>query len=455
MGLRWRGGMSEGKRVWCLFLIVWWSVAGAQTLESPRTVIRTDVREVVVPVVVLDRQGHHIEGLNVSDFQVLEDGKLQRIVAFSTERFDPRPQAAPETGNPATEAPRGNPSLATPPANASNAAIPRRTYLILVDTLHSSFSNFGRVRDALGKFFETERDAGSQYALITLGREAKIVQDSTRDSGAIMAAVRSKEFAKLIQDSEAANTNTTVVRFEGLVDAYCAICRCGANQAASCADGLYKPQVQGLLNIFSERMLWLNREYLRKLEEIVRATADMPTSRTIVFISDGFNRFAGRELYAILQGHGVKEGIFTQNPRDTQPELNEILKIATGYNVKFYTLDSRGLYSEASLPGSFAAENAGSQLGGPVGSMIRSTARENTDALSELAHQTGGTFYENDNDLLAGIRRAFADGRERYLLAYVPENKSEDGKYRKIEVIVRDKKWRVNAKAGYWAATTH
>jgi hypothetical protein len=55
MGLRWRGGMSEGKRVWWLLLSVWWSVAGAQTVESPRPVIRTDVREVVVPVVVLDR----------------------------------------------------------------------------------------------------------------------------------------------------------------------------------------------------------------------------------------------------------------------------------------------------------------------------------------------------------------------------------------------------------------
>jgi VWFA-related protein len=87
--------------------------------------------------------------------------------------------------------------------------------------------------------------------------------------------------------------------------------------------------------------------------------------------------------------------------------------------------------------------------------MIRSTARENTDALAELAHQTGGIFYENDNDLLRGIRRAFADGRERYLLAYVPEKKAEDGKYRKIDVIVRDKKWRVNAKAGYSAATSH
>jgi VWFA-related protein len=142
--------------------------------------------------------------------------------------------------------------------------------------------------------------------------------------------------------------------------------------------------------------------------------------------------------------------MFTFNPRDTRRELEATLKIATKSNVKFYTLDSRGLYSEASLPGSgFSAANARSTSTG-VDSIIRSTAHENTDALAELAHETGGLFYENHNDLFKGIERAFADGREYYLLTYVSDNLLFDGKYRKIEVTVKGK-WRVNAKAGYWA----
>ena len=39
------------------------------------------------------------------------------------------------------------------------------------------------------------------------------------------------------------------------------------------------------------------------------------------------------------------------------------------------------------------------------------------------------------------------------MLAYVPANAAQDGKFRKIEVRVRDKKAAVNAKRGYWATS--
>ncbi len=79
-----------------------------------------------------------------------------------------------------------------------------------------------------------------------------------------------------------------------------------------------------------------------------------------------------------------------------------------------------------------------------------SAAREGSDALAQLAQETGGVFFENSNDLLKGIQRAVADGREYYVLAYVPGN-TMDGTYRKIAVTVREEAWRVKAKAGYWA----
>jgi hypothetical protein len=44
-----------------------------------------------------------------------------------------------------------------------------------------------------------------------------------------------------------------------------------------------------------------------------------------------------------------------------------------------------------------------------------------------------------------------ADGREYYLLAYVPNNTAQDGSFHGITVEVTDKKLRVRAKAGYWA----
>ena|ERR1700730_14228750 len=51
--------------------------------QVPR--IRSEAKEVLVPVVVMDGRGRHISGLKASEFQVFEDGKPQHVVSFSTE----------------------------------------------------------------------------------------------------------------------------------------------------------------------------------------------------------------------------------------------------------------------------------------------------------------------------------------------------------------------------------
>jgi VWFA-related protein len=179
----------------------------------------------------------------------------------------------------------------------------------------------------------------------------------------------------------------------------------------------------------------------------------MPGPRTIVFISDGFNRIPGRELYSVLRdGYGVRDRSIQFSSQDTQPQMEAILKLSTRYDIKFYTLDSRGLYSNASISGGGFSATASLPQPEAVDSQARSVAHENTDALAQLAYETGGLFFENSNDLLKGLRQAFADGQDYYVLSYVPENKTADGKYRKILVATNNAKWRVVAKAGYWAA---
>ena len=67
-----------------------------------------------------------------------------------------------------------------------------------------------------------------------------------------------------------------------------------------------------------------SHNFLLRLNELVRAAASMPTSRTIIFISDGFNRFPGRELYGIVQGFAPRDHSFWFPSRDTEPELQSI-----------------------------------------------------------------------------------------------------------------------------------
>jgi VWFA-related protein len=151
-----------------------------------------------------------------------------------------------------------------------------------------------------------------------------------------------------------------------------------------------------------------------------------------------------------------------------EPEIEGILKLATRYDVKFYTLDSRGRYSAAfnagntfdastrfSTPVPMDSRNPPTEMTSATETVDRQAtivARENTDILAQLAHDTGGLFFENNNDLAKGIARALADSRQYYVLAYVPKNEILDGKYRRITVeLDGNKKFRINAKAGYWA----
>lgn len=427
-------------------------------------VIQANVRQVLVPVVVTDQKGHHVTDLKQSDFKVFEDGVPEDILAFRT-AVD---SSGSEIGK-GKNVPTGNNSERVQPFGPASGA-PRRTYLICVDSLHSAFPNFNRVREAISKVLKREEGGDSQYALMTLGRELRVVQDYTQDPSAIVVAARSHDFQKAIQDSEAANTAIAVQQFTELMRSYCAACPCqsngGGSQIPVCSS--IKGRIQGFLLSYGDRTYALNENFLARLDGLVRATANRPNSRTIIFVSDGFNRFPGRELYAILQAYAPKDRTFEFNPRDTEPEIEGILKLATRYDVKFYTLDSRGLYSAPFNAGN--TFDAGTPLSTPVPMDSRNppteitnatetvdhratiVARENTDVLAQLARDTGGLFFENNNDLSKGIARALADARQYYVLAYVPKNEILDGKYRRITVeLSGNKKFRVNAKAGYWA----
>ena len=55
---------------------------GAQN-PQPAPTFRSEIDYVQIPVRVLDARGEFVRGLTQSDFQILEDGQLQTITAFS------------------------------------------------------------------------------------------------------------------------------------------------------------------------------------------------------------------------------------------------------------------------------------------------------------------------------------------------------------------------------------
>jgi hypothetical protein len=69
----------------------------------------------------------------------------------------------------------------------------------------------------------------------------------------------------------------------------------------------------------------------------------------------------------------------------------------------------------------------------------------------DIAHETGGRAYVNQNEIKFGVERAFLDSAASYTIGYYPDNKKYDGKYRTIKVKVKRDGVDVQHRRGYFA----
>jgi VWFA-related protein len=423
---------------------------------STAPTIRANVRQVLVPIVVTDKHGRPVSGLKQADFLVSEDDVPQRIVAFR-KTYDALLDMPNVPAVSSTETKGSKGVMARQVGQDS----PTRTYLVCVDTLHSSFGNVVQARHALTKFFQNEHDGKAQYALMNLGRQIEVIQDSTRDPSLVLSALGSKRFESSILDSEASgiafeaeNLRRMLKNYDPQACSNVPAVRDRGTIPDNCPE--IKRRVEMFIAARAERTAILTNTFIQELKNIIGVMAGMPTERTLILISDGFNLVPGRELYGIASAYFPEVAQFRFSERDTQVQLDDVLRLAQKNNVIVYGLDSRGVYSPASTGlGDAASEGYGKWNQSRILTQMMSNedtiAGENGSAMAQLARATGGMYFHDNNDLLGAIRRAFDDERERYVIAYSPSNGWMDGKYRRITVAVKNTNLKVHAKAGYWA----
>jgi VWFA-related protein len=404
------------------------------TLPTADTTIKVDVRQVLVPVIVTDRAGHHIGGLKQADFTIFDDGVEQKISAFSVENAG--------ILTPAT-APASVESSAPRAVTAARPTQIRRTYVICIDSFHSSFADLVHVREALSKLFRAEQAGDSQYVLVAVGTSTQMLQSPTKYPEAVLKTVASKDFEKVFLGSGHGSTQAELLDFRSALDR--------ARTACDSRDSLCRPlkdslpsQAQAIAS--RERMNALG--FLSQFHSLVEMLARGTERRSIILLSDGFQLVAGREAYELLAAY-FPDMTSLQLREERVQDLEPILRLAANSNIPIYTIDSRGLYTsgfyEAANPGSVAAVMPA------VVSVMDQNATAAGQTLSEIAAATGGTAFKNSNNILNGLERAFADGRQYYMLAYVPASSKSDGKFHSISVRLRDSKMLVSAKRGYWA----
>jgi hypothetical protein len=82
------------------------------------------------------------------------------------------------------------------------------------------------------------------------------------------------------------------------------------------------------------------------------------------------------------------------------------------------------------------------------------TVRTSQDTMEEVAAETGGKAYINENEIKNGIALAADDDKASYEIGYYPEDKKWDGKYRKIRIKISQGDAQVRHRRGYFAVDT-
>jgi VWFA-related protein len=404
--------------------------------------LESHVNLVPVRVVVHDSAGLAVENLRKDDFQIKQDGKVQFITHFSVEtpasaakqvergESIPLPSAAPSPGD-------ANSAPAKPSAGAPGSmALPSRFVALLFDDSHLDVGDLSRARVAALKFIDTSVKPNERIALLTIsGRsETDFTDDHTKVRKAILSLMTTPLGAydprtdhgclqiTYYQADLIQNKNDTQ-----------AISAANAD-ALACANG-DTTQVAGIVNSTVAMVLQagnINTQYaVRRLLEVVRRIAALPGQRSIVLVSPGF-------LTPTYEN-----------------DVSEIIDRANQSRVFINTLDARGLYTvdplgDITQPLAIRANPATSGLSLEY---RNDEQRQQSDVLSDLAYSTGGFYFRNNNDLDEGFRETAAEPQVSYVLAFVPENLKNDGKFHTVNVKVLTKeKYVVQARRGFFAA---
>jgi VWFA-related protein len=417
-------------------------LAQEPTTTQRAPVFRTNTNLVRVDVVVRDKDGKVVKGLKASDFIVSEDGKSQDVTSFTFQEIatEPLPPMSTVPGLLSLEqlqsaAAQRTVVASTPPpgATAANAAasaaavkpatpdrpdvpknIPvnelasRRMWVILFDTSSMQPEEIDRAVKSSVEFIDKQMSPADLIALASVGQSLTMLHEFTDDREALKRAL-------------GAFDATAGTGFEQPV-------------AADVTDVTADTDPADLPLDDSEFGIFNNDRRLRAMRILCEAMSKVEQKKSLMYFSAGMSRSGA----------------------DNEVELRAVTNTCNRANTSIYTVDSRGLTAVA--PGG-GGRGGGGRGGGSSMFSGRSMVSQYTslnasqETLTTLAADTGGQAFVDSNDFSPAFTRLQRDMSAYYLLGYNSSNRSQDGKFRKIQVKLRSATagLKIEARNGYYA----
>jgi VWFA-related protein len=415
--------------------------AQPQTTTQPGTaaVLKVKTRLVVVDVVVVDHKGVPVTDLKAEDFVLREEGAEQNIRVFNFQ------QSSQAQGQPATMV-----AATLPPSRITN--MPRfktnsALNVLLLDGINVASQNQKYAREQMLKFLE-KLPAGQPVAVYALGSKLRMLQDFTTDPTLLKAAIKKSRDNALGVRTETSNAADLP---PGLLEQMPAamlqsILRFGQDQA---------------INQMDERVSLT----LTQLGALAGNLAGYPGRKNLIWLSEAFPAYFVPSNQGVDGGRGIAATI-QPLVKSYQTQIDHAADLLSNAQVAVYPVDAATLVNRDAYSSLSNSDSNGQYLGrsargaGRVGlgsqqaTEISRSTEASTDShstMNSVADQTGGKAFYNTNNLEKAIRESMDDGSTYYTLGYYPENKSWDGRFRKIAVKVNRPGVKLHYRQGFFA----
>jgi VWFA-related protein len=425
-----------------LIAVVLRSQTSSQTAApDANSKFQAKVRVVVEDVVVTDAKGEPVPGLRKEDFEISEESVPQSI-------------ATCEEHKAATLSELKLPPM--PPNVYTNFPLIQKAdslNVLLLDSMNTQLRDQTYVHQQMIKYLGTI-PPGTRVAIFTLASRLRMLQGVTTDSSQLLAVLNDKKGAAGPHQSPVLDTPDEDqslqyhVNFMSTENGF-GSATAPANLALAAVD-----PVNALKQFMADTMAFQTevrtRLTLLALQQLARYLSDTPGRKNVIWFSGSFP-------IGILPDSDLVNPLSVV--RNFEEEIRKTTDLLASSQMAIYPISAEGLVTQ-----SVYEANAGeistmrpSNQSRQVTRQMRSedvTRDSSRAAMKELAHETGGEAFYNTNGLNDVLNRVINNGTRYYTLTYTPTNTNMNGKFRRIEVKLRDSKYKLAYRRGYFADPT-
>jgi VWFA-related protein len=388
-----------------------------QTPSSDLPVFRVGTHTVEADVIVRDQSGRFVSDLTRDDFELLDEGRPQRIEAvyLVTQSNAEGMSAVSATSTGSTAVRR----LTAP-----------RVLVLFFDDAHLSPGGFRHLQQAAEHLVQNVLRTGDVGGIVARGQ--MVGNRLTSDREELLAAVRglkpSDETRSRRAEYQSWPRIASDIEAERIADGDAfaldvATRRACNDDPPACRAAPVNLEVQNKAKQIATELHASSQRTLATVRTLAAGLLRLDGRKTIILLSDGF----------------------TLGPFASQ--VQPIIGQAARSGVAFYGVDARGL----------ARGNRGREFTDPTPADIQESSASasgydsSEDALNALAVDTGGYVARNVND----FQKAFTDiadhGGTYYVLGYTPQDTTPDGKFHRLTVHVKREGVSITARKGYLA----